>query len=85
MELSARAKVGLNLRLRNGHHLEVRDDGKGFMRDLQHTSYAHIGLHGIAERVRLLQGELDIDTGPGRGTRLAVRLPVFHGEEKISA
>lgn len=34
------------------------------------------GLLGIRERVRQLNGELSIDSAPGRGFRLAIQVPV---------
>lgn len=54
--------------------LEVGDDGKGF--ESGRTAEGHLGLIGIDERVRLLNGELAVDTRPGTGTRIAVSLPV---------
>ena len=33
------------------------------------------GLDGMAERVRILNGHMNIDSAPGRGTHLNVRFP----------
>lgn len=60
--------------------LEVRDDGVGFLPASDDTNYTHIGLHGVAERVYLLQGQLKIDSKPGQGTRVMVRLPLLPRE-----
>ncbi|MDQ5834298.1 MAG: hypothetical protein M3550_14780, partial [Actinomycetota bacterium] len=51
--------------------VEVADDGVGGA-DLVRGS----GLRGIADRVEALGGELDLDSPPGAGTRLATRIPV---------
>ena len=54
--------------------LEVRDDGCGF--DLEAARRGpSFGLRGIRERVRGLGGALSVDSGPGRGTALSIRLP----------
>jgi len=56
----------------------IKDDGVGFdlnkvMADEKRDGY---GLIGIRERVQLLQGEFNISTAPGRGTSLAISVPV---------
>lgn len=61
--------------------LDVSDDGNGFLPKTRDADERHIGLQGIAERVRLLEGHLEIITAPGRGTTIAVRLPMFVREE----
>jgi two-component system, NarL family, sensor histidine kinase DevS len=53
--------------------LAVRDDGKGFD-PLAATS--GFGLAGMRERVELADGELRIDSEPGRGTTILVAIPV---------
>ncbi len=58
--------------------LEVRDWGVGF--DLNAIPPGHFGLEGIRERVRLLGGQLKIDTAPGCGTLLRVELPLLTAE-----
>jgi two-component system sensor histidine kinase DegS len=62
-----------------GHHgqcvrLEVRDWGVGF--SPRKTVYGHFGLHGIRERARLFGGRATIETGPHKGTRITVDLPL---------
>ena len=59
--------------------LIVEDDGSGFPFDGK-ISQAELDSSGrvpaiIRERVRLIQGELTIESRPGRGTRLAVLVP----------
>jgi signal transduction histidine kinase len=55
--------------------LELSDDGAGF--DPAAASQAgRLGLRGIAERVAQLDGRVQIDSAPGKGTRLRVELPL---------
>jgi signal transduction histidine kinase len=57
--------------------LRIEDNGRGFEWPLKHADSAHgMGLGGILERVRILDGQLEIDTAPGRGTKLSVEVPV---------
>lgn len=60
----------------SGCQLEIQDDGQGF--DLCATRAKSLGLLGMRERAKQLGGELLIDTGPGKGTRLCVRIPRSH-------
>jgi len=59
--------------------LSVRDDGVGFTAPASLGTLAragHFGLVGIAERVALADGEMDIASRPGEGTVITVRIPV---------
>jgi signal transduction histidine kinase len=63
--------------------LIVRDDGVGFdaagWREYAvHTQRA--GLVGMSERVQLLGGTFDVDSNPGRGTRIAAVIPLLDKE-----
>jgi PAS domain S-box-containing protein len=59
----------------DGHvELTTADSGRGF--DQSATTAEGFGLLGVRERVRLLGGECDVDSAPGRGTRLRVTLPI---------
>lgn len=58
--------------------LEVRDDGGGFDVDRAVAGAARngrLGLVGMSERARLLGGILDIESEPGKGTRISATLP----------
>lgn len=55
--------------------LDMIDDGKGFEPEAAHRS-GGFGLQGILERVQQLQGTLNIESAPSRGTRLIVRVPL---------
>jgi two-component system, NarL family, sensor histidine kinase UhpB len=52
--------------------LRVRDDGRGFVLDRRRRG---LGLDGMAERARLVGGELEIASTPGTGTELLMRVP----------
>lgn len=55
--------------------LEVVDDGSGF----DHApggARGRFGLAGMADRVADAGGELEVDSRPGEGTRLRVRIPL---------
>ena len=52
----------------------IEDDGVGF--DPEDTDGAGMGLFGIRERVEMLGGSFEIETGTGKGTVLTVRLPL---------
>lgn len=55
--------------------LRVRDDGIGFSTGSQRKP-ASLGLIGLRERAKLLQGRADITSAPGEGTLVEVRFPL---------
>ncbi|MCL4269902.1 MAG: PocR ligand-binding domain-containing protein [Anaerolineales bacterium] len=55
--------------------LEMVDDGKGFEPEAASQS-GGFGLQGIQERVHQLEGTLNIESAPYRGTRLSIRIPL---------
>ena len=66
-------RIEIGLVARNGAIvLSVEDDGSGFDPAAHHSGF---GLVGMRERVALAGGRLDIESGPGRGTRLTVEVP----------
>jgi signal transduction histidine kinase len=71
----ARAEdVGLLLeRETEGILLEVRDDGIGF--DPSRPFPGHLGLKSMRERAERLGGALEVESRPGKGTRILVRIP----------
>jgi PAS domain S-box-containing protein len=58
-----------------GLQLAVSDNGRGFEPGRARRR-ASLGLASMRERVRLLDGELDIESTPGRGTTVVARVPV---------
>lgn len=58
-----------------GLQLTLEDNGKGF--DSNSPKYTEgAGLGNIRNRVQFLKGEIEIDSAPGRGTLIAVFIPV---------
>jgi len=53
---------------------EIEDDGRGFQTDAERG--AGLGLLGIRERAANAGGSLVIDSAPGRGARIALRIPL---------
>ncbi len=57
--------------------LEVADDGRGFDPAARPGgAQGHFGLDGMRERVERIGGTLDIQSAPGQGTTVTVRLPL---------
>ena len=57
--------------------ISVRDNGCGFDPDLAPgIAQGHFGLQGIAERLERLNGEMKIDSTPGKGAKVTVVLPI---------
>ena len=67
-------RVRLDLR-RDGIHLEVSDDGRGF--DLPEVLRVspRLGLTSMRERAAALGGTLRVDTAPGAGTTVVLEVP----------
>ena len=60
--------------------LSIFDNGRGFLKSAQfdptRARFGH-GLAGIEERVKLFGGEFELQSTPGRGTRLTVRCGIL--------
>ncbi|HSV85955.1 MAG TPA: sensor histidine kinase [Levilinea sp.] len=56
--------------------VEVGDDGVGFILDEGLIGSGHYGLLGMRERARLAGGSLEIESQPGAGATLRLRLPL---------
>lgn len=57
----------------------VRDEGPGFDVAQVNSNYAErgsLGLLNMRERARLIEGTLQIESAPGRGTRVTLRVPL---------
>jgi two-component system sensor histidine kinase UhpB len=69
--------------LRRGSHevvAAVADDGLGFdVEDVMRSRERGLGLFGMQERLALVQGQLSIESSPGRGTRIEARVPAWPG------
>jgi two-component system, NarL family, sensor histidine kinase DegS len=83
---SKATRVGVDLTIgKSDLRTTLSDNGRGF--DLKAVSshpekWASFGLKGIMERARLLGGTAIIDTKPGQGTKVVLRIP-FEGKEQL--
>lgn len=76
--VAIRLEIGMGLL-----QLTITDDGIGFdmeaiLRDPE--KWDHFGIRGILERARLVGGEATIDSKKGRGTKIALRIPLSDKE-----
>jgi signal transduction histidine kinase len=58
--------------------LAVRDDGVGFQADGARPTRS-LGLASMRERLRLVNGTLDIESAPGHGTAVVAWVPAREG------
>lgn len=56
--------------------LEIKDNGKGFQTSSSLSSVRGNGLKNMEKRATNLKGKLIIDTGPGKGTRIKLSIPI---------
>jgi signal transduction histidine kinase/ligand-binding sensor domain-containing protein len=56
-------------------HLIVSDDGQGFDPQAKQEK-GSLGIVGMRERVRMVEGHVSVHTRPGEGTRIEVRVPI---------
>ena len=62
--------------------LRIEDDGIGFdmkSRERSINEEKRLGLRSMKERVNLLQGEMTIDSFPGKGTKILIKFPFKRG------
>lgn len=60
-------------------HVEVADQGAGFDPQVASKS-GRFGLAFMRERMRLIGGVFEIDSAPGRGTRIGASVPLLLDE-----
>ncbi|MFZ3151003.1 MAG: GAF domain-containing sensor histidine kinase [Anaerolineaceae bacterium] len=74
------SKVSVRLDIQDNYlTLQVTDNGMGFdpkVLQTPNSSGKALGLWGIQERIRILEGEFELQTAPGKGTTIAVQVPV---------
>ena len=69
---AAASRASVSLRRRNGAvEVEVADDGRGGADPARGS-----GLRGLQDRLSAIDGTLELDSAPGRGTRLRARVPL---------
>ena len=71
--------VDVSVILENSHAgLAIADDGRGFSPEIADAARedGHLGLRVLADMAQDAGGRLDIDSEPGRGTRVSLEVPV---------
>jgi len=61
---------------RNELRISIQDDGHGFHPEADSEGF---GLHGLRERVELLDGSIEISSSPGNGTEIRAIMPTRRG------
>jgi signal transduction histidine kinase len=64
-----------------GVELDVIDDGVGFV--LRERAGNGLGLRSIEERVRITSGTVKVESQPGQGTKMQVRIPTLLAHQQI--
>jgi PAS domain S-box-containing protein len=81
---AGRVKISIR-KVASAVRLAVQDDGKGFDPDRQCSGPADksgLGLMGMQERLRLVNGEFAVRSAPGKGTTILASIPLKLGLEK---
>jgi signal transduction histidine kinase len=68
------AVINLDLNEGNRVMMGIEDAGAGFDLEKARSASGHLGLTSMAERIQALGGKLDVDSQPGKGTRIRVEL-----------
>jgi PAS domain S-box-containing protein len=68
----------------NEAHLIVRDSGMGFEIEAAERG-SGLGLTSMRERLKLINGELFIESTPGKGTNVRARVPLRAGTKAVRA
>ena len=78
---SSATRVAISV-ARADHNLQisVEDNGEGFpftgSFTLEELELLRLGPNSIKRRVKVLEGDLALESGPGRGSKLAIRVPL---------
>lgn len=70
--LASRARIDLK-RIAEGFQVVVADNGRGF--GLKSVAPQSMGLNIMRERVRILGGTVEVQSQPGQGTSVTIRIP----------
>ena len=77
---SASREIQVNVQAsRTGVEVRVHDDGRGFHPEGIGLHAGHLGLEMMRRRVADVNGTIQIESEPGRGTSVVARLPVKQG------
>ena len=76
---ASRAAIRIALDGPDRFRLTIEDNGRGFEVETQRGG-EHQGLVNMRDRASHMGGQLQIDSAPGAGTRIIVRVPLTHGD-----
>jgi PAS domain S-box-containing protein len=65
-----------------GVRLSIQDNGKGFTFKERRLAKQGLGLIGMEERVRVVQGTYEVKSAPGQGTKITVWVPIPKEESR---
>lgn len=67
--------------------LTVIDNGKGFDKQIEKQAIAggHMGLIGMRERARLIGADLKVQSTPGKGTIVAVKIDIVNNPDTVAS
>jgi len=83
---SGATEVDVEMQRDQTYRFRVRDNGQGFdPRAVAQKGEGHIGLSIMRERAQRIGGELEIESRPGGGTTVTLRLPVSQTTEADAA
>jgi signal transduction histidine kinase len=60
--------------------MKIKDNGKGFRTEhvLHAKKNTRLGLLGMRERAEMVDGNLTIESTPGKGTTIVAQIPLAH-------
>jgi signal transduction histidine kinase len=74
---AASKEVAVNVQAsKSGMEVRIEDKGRGFRPSSTGLHAGHLGLEMMRRRVAEVNGTLDVQSSPGKGTRVVARLPV---------
>jgi len=82
------SRVTVSIRkLSRGLQVEIKDNGKAFKVDrwLSGKGGKRLGLLGMCERVRLVNGRFAVKSRPGQGTTVSMEIPFKAGSTEVAA
>jgi signal transduction histidine kinase len=72
--------VSLNIKQENNKiNIIYNDDGKGFDFENQKANPSGLGFSSLMQRVRLLEGTINVESSPGAGTTIFFSFPLKQG------
>jgi len=78
---SGASRVAISVAREDQHlRITVEDNGEGFpftgAFSLEELELLRLGPSSIKRRVKVLEGNMELESGPGRGSKLAIRVPL---------